>query len=505
MRIIQTMKNAISACILALAVLAAGCAPFAPGPRDPAPGSLPQAYTLYDAWNGDAAPAPCGWWTDFNNAELDALVQDALSGDFSVRIAWARLNQAVAAARKAGAGLTPSLSATGGAAHTRAWSESPLGIETFNLSEKYDLGLSASYELDLWGRVRATAESGTLDALASRQDLETAAATLAANVAKAWTNLMATREEIRVVRAQIKTNEDILRVQTLLYAASGATALDVLEQRESVASAKALLPDLQTRERTLLNQLALLCGRSPGGLPSLTGDSLPPLPPTPATGLPADLLAARPDVRAAGLNLRSADWQIAAARADRLPSITLTGTGSYSGDGYSTIFDAWTLNLASSFTAPLLDGGFRAAEVERLRALADERLATYEQTVLTAVKEVEDALATELGQRDRLAALQSQLRAAHKALAEARSRYLGGVDATYLSMLRALTSVQSLERTLVQERTELVTNRIDLHVALGGAWTSRLASPDATNDAADADDPDSNALSNTQSSERTDS
>lgn len=467
----------LAPCILALAALAAGCAPFAPGQRDPAPASLPEAYSLYDAWDGDAAPSPQGWWGTFGAPELDALVADALSGDFSVRIAWARLNQALAQARASGAGLTPSLSATGGAAHTRAWSESPMGVETFSLSERYDLGLTASYELDLWGRVRATAEAGTLEALSSRQDVETAAATVAASVAKAWTELMSVREQLRLVRAQVKTSEDILRVQKLLLAASGASALDVLEQRENVASTKALLPDLETQERTLLNQLALLTGRAPGALPAIKGEALPELPRPPAAGLPADLLAERPDVRAAGLSLRATDWQIAAARADRLPTITLTGTGKYSGDGYSTIFDAWTMNLASSLTAPILDGGARAAEVDRLRAVADEHLAAYEQTVVTAVQEVEDALAAELGQRERIKALAAQLDAARAALAEARRRYLGGVDSSYLSMLGALHTVQTLERTLVQERAELVTDRVDLHVALGGDWTSALEQP----------------------------
>lgn len=458
----------------ALLALLAGCAPFAPGPRDPAPDGLPSRYSLYDEWSREYPADTAGrWWTRFGSRDLDTLMERALADDFSVRQAWARLNQALAEARQAGASLTPSLSASGQAGHTRAWSESPLGVETFTLGEQYELGLSASYELDLWGRVRATAEAGTLDAASSRQDLETAAATVAESVAEAWADLVAARRQMRLVREQIKTNKDILRVQELLLATSGATALDVLQQREAVAAAEALLPDLATSERTLLNQLALLTGRAPGDLPPLTDRDFPELPAPPAPGLPADLLAARPDVRAAGLTLRAADWEIAAARADRLPALTLTGSGAYSGDGLETLFDAWTLNLAGSLLMPILDGGQRAAEVDRLRAVAEERLAAYEETVLTAVKEVEDALATELGQRELIAALEHQLDAARRARDEARRRYLGGVD-DFLPLLNAMTTVQGIERTLVQERATLFKNRVALYVALGGDWTADL-------------------------------
>jgi len=460
--------------IALVAAVMAGCAPFTPDPRNAAPESLPSRFDLYDDWPEDAALAPDRWWTQLGGSDLDALVRQALGGDFSVRQAWARLKQARAVAVQAGADLTPSLSATGDAGHTRAWSQDKQGVETFTLGENFELGLSASYELDLWGRLRATAEAGNLDAASSRQDLETAAASVAESVAGAWIDLVSTRAQLNLVRSRIKTNRDILRVQELLLLSSQASALDILEQQQNLASVEAQAPDLVTSERILLNQLAILAGRAPGALEAPAGDSLPDLPQAPSTGLPADLLAKRPDVRAAGLSLRAADWEIAAARADRLPAITLTGGGAYSGTGYETVFDAWALNLAAGLVMPILDGGNRAAEVDRVRAVAEERLAAYEQTVLTAVQEVEDALATEQGQRDLLNALTAQLDMARKAEAEARRRYLNGVDESCLAYLGAVTAVQSLELSLVQEKAELLKNRVALYIALGGDWTSDL-------------------------------
>ncbi len=479
------MKVLASFILGVLLAAAAGCAPFAPGPRDLAPQGLPLGYSLYEDWAVNAsAPATDRWWAQLGGGELDALMRRALSGDFSVRQAWAQLKQARAVARQAGAGLTPSLSATGSAAHTRAWSQAK-GEETFTLSEDFDLGLSASYELDLWGRVRAQAQAGGLDAAASRQDLEAAAASVAESVAAAWIDLLSTREQMRLVRSQIRTTQDVLRTQVLLFAASGATALSVLEQRESLAAVQAKLPGLATQERTLLNQLAVLTGQAPGTLGEVPGDTLPELPAAPPAGLPADLLAKRPDVRGAGLSLRAADWEIAAARADRLPALTLSGSGAYSGARLEDVFDAWVLKLASSLALPLLDGGQRAAEVDRVRAVAEERLAAYEQTVFTAVREVEDALATEKGQRDLLAALAVQLAAARSAEAEARRRYLGGADESVLSYLQARSTVQGLELTLIQEKAGLLKNRVALYVALGGDWTGALtpeglADPDST-------------------------
>ncbi|BBD07108.1 efflux transporter outer membrane subunit [Desulfovibrio ferrophilus] len=457
-------------CVTPLVILAVGCAPFAPEKRDTLSAALPAHYSLYSP----LGEAPGQWWEQFNSAQLNMLVDKALSRGFTLRQYWAQLEQSRALARQAGAALTPSLNATGDTGHTRSWTETPSsGADSLTLSDSYGLGLAASYELDLWGRLRATAQSGLLDAQASREDLNTAAITVAGEVSEAWLDLLATREQVRLVRNQVATNEQILSVQQLLFAASQASALDILQQQQTLAATKALLPPLKTQERTTLNELAILTGQMPGSLQLPQSSALPDLPTPPKTGFPADLLASRPDIRSAGLALESADWQIATARADRLPDLTLSASADYGGNTLENLFDAWSLNLASSLVFPLLDGGTRAAEVDRTRALAQERLAAYEETVFTAIQEVEDALVTESGQQDYLLALGKQLTAARLAKEEAHRRYLNGVD-DYLSMLNALTTVQTLERTLIQEKTDLLKNRITLYRALGTDWADKL-------------------------------
>lgn len=204
----------------------------------------------------------------------------------------------------------------------------------------------------------------------------------------------------------------------------------------------------------------------------------------PATGLPADLLAKRPDVRSSGLRLESADQQVAAARAARLPAISLAATASYGADQLDLLFNNWVLKLAGSLTAPIFDGNRRKAEVDRTRAVADENLALYRETVLTAVKEVEDALINEAKQREHIEALELQMDAAQRALDHAVFRYRKGVD-NYLPVLTQLLTVQNLERDRIQRQTELVIYRVSLYRALGGSWMDTLT-PDTGSEPAES-------------------
>jgi outer membrane protein TolC len=192
-----------------------------------------------------------------------------------------------------------------------------------------------------------------------------------------------------------------------------------------------------------------------------------------ATGLPADLLAARPDLRAAGMRLRAADWQVAAARANRLPAISLTGRAHYGEGHLDVLFNNWLLSLAGNLTAPIFDGKRRAAEVDRRLAIMDENLSAYRQAVLTAIKEVEDALVSEAKQREYIKRLETLTATARKAFEEAVNRYRNGLN-DYLPVLTQLLKVQGLERNLIQQQANLMGIRISLHRALGGTWTESL-------------------------------
>ncbi|NNK85910.1 MAG: TolC family protein, partial [Desulfobacterales bacterium] len=176
-----------------------------------------------------------------------------------------------------------------------------------------------------------------------------------------------------------------------------------------------------------------------------------------------------PDVRSAGLRLKALDWKVAAARADRLPSLDLTASLQYNSPSLDLLMDNWIIGLAGNLTAPIWDGKRRKAEVNRQIALADENLASYRSTVLTAIKEVEDALISEAKQKEHIQALNNELEAAQSALNEARERYRNGLN-EYLPVLTQLLLVQNLEIDFIQKKTQLLLFRISLHRALGGTW-----------------------------------
>ena len=458
----------ITACLFFLL----GCNPFQPEPRSFTSDQIPQSYSLYTGQND----LTLHWWETFADEELNLLIQSALSDNFTLQVAWSRLSQAQALAVQAGAERYPDLTATGDARAGQL--QTGNGATTRTDIEAISIGLYSTYELDLWGRVRAQQQSALLQTEASREDINTAATTLAAEVANRWVAVIAQRMQKNLLEEQLRINQTLLELVDLRFRNSLVSALDVYQQKQVVENVQADLPLVEETEQLLLNELAVLLGKPPQAALTISRAQLPEPTPIPPTGLPADLLALRPDVRAAGLRLEAADWQIAQARANRLPSLSLTAQARYGESELNVLLDNWLLSLAANLTAPIIDGGFRAAEVDRSRALADENLAIYRNTVLTAFKEVENALVSETKQREHIEALRRVHATARRALEEAGVRYRNGLN-DYLPVLTQLLTVQGLERDLIRAQAELLSTRIQLHRALGGTWTDELIPPQA--------------------------
>jgi len=497
--------------ILAAGLLTlASCATFAPPERTAEPLPLPEQFTIYE----DTAPAPDRWWEGLESEELNGLVAEALRDNFTLQQAYARLVQAANVARQAGALRWPGLSVTGDASATRqhtdtgastgpaeqlqevsstlaqvesivsfltgggtvsggAPTQSAQPSERTFTTESYRFGLASSYELDLWGRVRSQHQAARADLDASYEDVCTAMFSLAAEVTLNWLDILAYNQTLALLHEQLEANRTRLDLMELRYRKGLATALDVYQQRQVVAQTESTIPPLEARLGTAHHQLAVLLGNAPRTGLDLTDAAFPSIGALPEAGVPADLLARRPDVRAAGLRLRAADWRVSAARADRLPGIQLTASASYGAEEWSLVFDNWMSRLAGSLTGSIFDAGRRRAEVERTRAVVDERLAAYRQAVLTAIREVEDALINETKQAEYIEALDGQLAVARASQREALGRYQKGLN-DYLPVLNALTAVQSLERTLVEANRARLGYRVQLCRALGGSWMHEL-------------------------------
>jgi multidrug efflux system outer membrane protein len=439
------------------------CSPFTPKPRPAAHGELPKTFSLY---TGKAQPAIL-WWKLFQAPELDHLVAEALENNFSLKEAWARLDQTKAVAQKTGAALYPAMTASAQALAARQQSDSR--AEAPSGFQEYTLGLVSSFELDLWGRIRSEQEAAAAQVNASQEDLYAAAITLSAEVTERWIKILAQRLQKRLLAKQLDTSLTFLDLIELRFRKAMVSALDVYQQKQVVENIKAEIPLVEAQEKLLLHELAVLLGKPPNSPLTIAETQLPQPAAVPALGLPADLLAGRPDIRSAGARLKAADWQVAAARANRLPAISLSAGLTYGRGDLDVLFDNWLLSLAANLTAPIFDGGRRAAEVDRSRAAADENLWIYRRTVLTAIKEVEDALISESKQRAHIDALEQVYATARRGLEEAISRYRNGLS-DYLPVLTQLITVQNLEKDLIRQRTTLLLYRIGLHRSLGGAW-----------------------------------
>ncbi len=463
------MKNSVKRIInlIVILLLAASCAPFKPQERQSPEGGLPRTFSLYTS---ESEPEVL-WWEEFNDPDLNVLITEALSDNLTLKEAWSRLVQSRALAVQAGAALYPDLTGTGEADYSRQRSDN--GSRNTISNEDYSLGVISSYELDLWGRIRAGRESALLEVTAAREDLNTAATTLAAEVANRWVNIISQQMQKRLLERQLQTNLTILELIELRFRMSMVSALDVYQQKQVVEDIMAEIPLVEADEQVLRHELALLLGKPPGTTLKISREDFPEPAEIPATGLPADLLSSRPDLRRAGMRLQAADWQVAAARANRLPAIRLTAGAQYGKGDVDVLFDNWLLNLAGNLTAPIFDGGRRAAEVDLRQALVDENLSAYRQAVLTAIKEVEDALVSETKQREHISALENVLGTARKALEEAGIRYRNGLS-DYLPVLTQLLTVQGLERNLIQQQANLLNARVSLYRSLGGTWTDSL-------------------------------
>ena len=454
-------------CLAGTLMIIVSCMPFKPKARVSPAGELPKTFSLYS----EKSEPINRWWEEFNDAELDTLIERAISGNFTLREAWSRLNQARALAVQVGAALYPDLTGTAGASYARERTQNGSAITEFG--DNYSLGIVSSYELDLWGRIRSEHESALLETSAVREDVNAAAMTLAAEVANRWISIISQKLQKQLLQRQLKNNLLYLELTELRFRNAMVSVLDVYQQKQIVESVRAEIPLVEAQEQLLRHELAVLLGKPPLTFLSITRKDLPMTTELPATGLPADLLSARPDLRAAGMRLKAADWQVSAAQANRLPAISLTAQARYGDSDMDVLFDNWLISLAGNLTAPIFDGSRRAAEVDLTRAVADENLAAYRQTVLTAVKEVEDALISESKQREHIKGLETEADTAQKALVEAGNRYRNGLT-DYLPVLTQLLTFQRLERDLIQQKTNLLITRINLYRALGGTWTESL-------------------------------
>jgi NodT family efflux transporter outer membrane factor (OMF) lipoprotein len=392
-------------------------------------------------------------------------VDQALEDNPGLLAVWDRLAQAEASARRTRSDHYPGITASGSS--TRTMSEDADGNRTYET--KHDLGLAASYEIDLWGAVGASSDAADLDLRASEQDVRAAAITLTGSIASTWYQLIEQQGQVELLSSQLKINEEVLKIVTLRFKRGQVFADDVFRQRQLVESSRGQLATAQGLSEVLLHELAILIGKPPKTLKIDAPKKLITLPPLPSTGVPSQLVQRRPDVLSNFFRLKAANARVAGAVADRFPSISLSASATTEHTDTKDLFDNWFTRLVADLFAPIFDAGKREGEVRRTRAAAKERLRLYSQAVLRALADAENALVRERRQRELIGSLEKQLELSRQVIESARRNYTNGA-ADYLRVLEALVTYQSLERTLLQRRRELIDHRISLCRALAGGW-----------------------------------
>jgi NodT family efflux transporter outer membrane factor (OMF) lipoprotein len=462
-------RLAAAAAAIALSLSLAGC--FLDLEKIPAAIDIPKDYREGPR-NADAALPSLLWWRGFRSKELADLVEEALASNLDVAAAVARIVQADAQARVAGAPLLPALDFSGNAVRSRASQTTGSGTSS-GPSERstYTMTLSASYEIDFWGKNRAAQRSAEETAVASRFDREVVALITVATVANTYFQVLAAQDRLRVARDNLAAASRVYNLIQQRFNAGTASALDVAQQESVVNTQRAAIPPLRQSLRQDMATLAVLVGRAPayvvvrGG--SMSRIAIPPVTP----GIPSDLLAQRPDIRQAEAQLAAANADVHAARAAFFPSVQLTGDGGYQSAVLRTLVrpESVFFNLAAGLTQPLLDGLRLKGLFDLQRGRQDELLQLYRKAVINGFADVERALVAvqQTAARERLQ--REVVRSSRRAfeIAEIRLRE-GTVDlVTVLNTQQTLFQAQDV---LAQARLARLQAAVGLVQALGGGW-----------------------------------
>ena len=442
----------------------AGCASIT-APQDAANaarGTLPDAPDSWAMASERIGPVEAGWLAKLEDPLLDALVREALVNNRNLQSAAANVQRSWALAGQAGAALSPSVSLSSGA--SRGGNIEDSGADSYSLTGQ------ASWELDLWGRIRAGNQAAVLSAEAAEADYVYSQYSLAAAVARAYFLSIEAGRQAETVQNTLTALNETDRIVGVQFEFGLATSQDVALSRSDLARTKASLVAAQGSQRDALRALEVLLGRYPAADVEVRQD-LPPVPAPPPPGLPSDLLERRPDIIAAERRVAASFNSLDQAKAARMPSISLTGSvGGSSGDLTNLINPtniAW--QAATNLVAPLIDGGLRESQIEQASAEQKQAIAGYGDAVLNAFQEVEGSLDQTVVLRERAVSLEEAAKEANNALRIANLRYEEG-ETDLLDVLTIQQRVLSNEGDVVSIERAQLDEWIALNLALGGSW-----------------------------------
>ena len=408
------------------------------------------------------------WWTQFQDDTLTGLIEQALVSNNDIAAAQGRLRTARAAFEAATGARLPGVSFGGQAVSQESVKGPDIDVES------YSLGIDASWELDLFGKLRnsaAAAASGVQGSEAGLYDLQRV---IAAEVALNYISLRDAQSRLSVARANLEIQQENLQLTIWRNEAGQGDALAVEQARTVVAQTRAGIPLLEQSVANAIHQIDVLVGKPPGSSTSMLATSSTDLPSPPAisgVGVPAELLSRRPDVLSAQRNLEAEVIRIGVAEADLYPALRLSGSLDTSSNSVGDLFDASVGSLIGGITAPIFQGGQIRARIEQQKGSADVALANYRKSILTALQDVENALVAAKSAEDREAALGEAEQAALASVQLAEIRYRSGaID--FQTLLDAQRNLLSVQDSRVSAQASRSSAAVQLFKALGGGWNA---------------------------------
>ncbi|MBB5360034.1 NodT family efflux transporter outer membrane factor (OMF) lipoprotein [Rhodanobacter sp. ANJX3] len=471
---LMTLRTAIAAAMLVLV----GCTTIGPDFQRP-------VVVLPDRWSVSAVQTSNGkdlsnsdarWWTVFRDAELSSLVERVAGANLEVEMATTRWMQARAARRMTGADAEPSVGASASYQHARSSQNGLLDISGLNGKKDYNVwqsGFDASWELDLWGRVRREIESADASAEASADVRRGVLLSVFAETARDYIQLRGVQAQQTILRQNLDVARHALRLTQIRLADGVATHLETAEASAQVSAIEAQLPALENDQLRLINALSYLVGRPPRALENelQAVAPIPPVPPAVPLGLPSELAERRPDIRSAEERLHAATADIGVAVGDFYPRIALSADAGLQAMHFSDL-DSWSsrmFGVGPALSVPIFEGGRLKEQLALRKAQQQEAMIGFQRTVLAAWHEVDDAMSdykTRQERHDKLAATVDQYRIA---LENANRQYVAGAT-DFLQVLTVQKDLLATQQALAVSSTDVSESLVSLYKALGGGW-----------------------------------
>jgi NodT family efflux transporter outer membrane factor (OMF) lipoprotein len=475
----------LSNAAMAASLFFAGCAV---GPDyKPPENALPPGWQEARQRGIETQPAELAkWWTEFKDPLLDSLVERAVKSNLDLRIAEARIREARGALGVAGADLWPTVDVSGSYTRNRA-SENAVGSpsqgavvapsEGRQLEQNlFKTGFDSGWEIDIFGGARRRIEAAEANVEASVEDRRAVLVTLLGDVAKNYIDLRGFQRRLAVAQENLRAQRETLSITKVRFDAGLASDLEVAQAEGQVSATAAQIPILQSGLKQAQYRLDVLLGAQPGELSAELANEapIPALPPQARVGLPAELLRRRPDIRRAERQLASATAQVGAATADLYPKLSLLGTFGLQSVSASDWFTGgsrfWSIGPTLSW--PVFDAGRIRANIEIRSAQQEQALRSYEKSILTALEDVENALANYGNEQARYRSLIDGVAANRRAVQMANELYRQGL-VPFLNVLDAQRSLYAAENDLTQSEATMASNLVALYKALGGGWETK--------------------------------